>query len=643
MSSNHRQWSIAEFERERSHLCDWLKSTVVRAIEEGKRRILVRAPVKSGKRQMVEYLAMRDNTHNPTRKHTFLTAWHRTADEEQRAELKCYGIDVFSGITGKKKDDYNNKIRVTIQSAPKVKLIIHIDECDHGTAELQVLADIWREWRDNTNVVFILYSATPEEVIYSGEIDSEHEEMMGDLIEGEDECEGARFDYTPVETFCGPAKFLDEKLVVEARPFFEKVVDIDIGAPHRYRLTQQGRQLIDELREQMKVDRKRNILMLRLSYDTEDNDTIKPNTKKEPKESKKAIHQFLKNLHMFAELTDCQVYVDKDEKPPGMSKLCEAQKIGWSRATYWRGITTEYPVIIVNDQTCSRSTELAVHDRIFAYHDYRRTITFTVCSQAFERPNHYSTKYPSGFQRIRIYCHMKTMLLSAGRISYEEYIKKPEWTMKKQYNSDMYQIVKNDRTRSVHRDHPTPMTQSKATNVLLDLGCDKTYTKLSARVTGKIDDEIVIQSVFVPCSSADEFDNLRRQGALNGKDGRGPRDNLFDKYSTNPENPAEPQQQQFECNIRSERKVRTVEEVKHEHWGISQRHQTRRHICYNDEDGVCGVLIQMFDGYREVDTLTNRNSMYRPKQKRYSEAASRAAADTSSENGHDTNTDTDTD
>ena len=643
MSSNHRQWSIAEFERERSHLCDWLKSTVVRAIEEGKRRILVRAPVKSGKRQMVEYLAMRDNTHNPTRKHTFLTAWHRTADEEQRAELKCYGIDVFSGITGKKKDDYNNKIRVTIQSAPKVKLIIHIDECDHGTAELQVLADIWREWRDNTNVVFILYSATPEEVIYSGEIDSEHEEMMGDLIEGEDECEGARFDYTPVETFCGPAKFLDEKLVVEARPFFEKVVDIDIGALHRYRLTQQGRQLIDELREQMKVDRKRNILMLRLSYDTEDNDTIKPNTKKEPKESKKAIHQFLKNLHMFAELTDCQVYVDKDEKPPGMSKLCEAQKIGWSRATYWRGITTEYPVIIVNDQTCSRSTELAVHDRIFAYHDYRRTITFTVCSQAFERPNHYSTKYPSGFQRIRIYCHMKTMLLSAGRISYEEYIKKPEWTMKKQYNSDMYQIVKNDRTRSVHRDHPTPMTQSKATNVLLDLGCDKTYTKLSARVTGKIDDEIVIQSVFVPCSSADEFDNLRRQGALNGKDGRGPRDNLFDKYSTNPENPAEPQQQQFECNIRSERKVRTVEEVKHEHWGISQRHQTRRHICYNDEDGVCGVLIQMFDGYREVDTLTNRNSMYRPKQKRYSEAASRAAADTSSENGHDTNTDTDTD
>jgi hypothetical protein len=83
-----------------------------------------------------------------------------------------------------------------------------------------------------------------------------------------------------------------------------------------------------------------------------------------------------------------------------------------------------------------------------------------------------------------------------------------------------------------------------------------------------------------------------------------------------------------------------VEEVKHEHWGISQRHQTRRHICY-DEDGVCGVLIQMFNGYHEVDTITCHKSMYRPKQKRSSPAA--AIADTSSEDGDDTDTDTDTD
>jgi hypothetical protein len=638
--TQHRQWSVALFERDRAHLCDWLKITVVQAIEQGKRRILIRAPVKSGKRQMVEYLAMRDNATNPTRQHKFLTAWHRKADEDQRAELKCYGIEVFSGITGKKKEDYNAKIRATLQSDPRVTLIIHIDECDHGSAERQVLAEIWREWRDNANVIFILYSATPEEVIYSGEIDSENEEMMGDLIEGEDECESARFDYTPPETFCGPAKFLDAGLVYEARPFFEKA--LELGAQHRYRLTTQGRQVMDDLRKQIQLDierqrldrtwKVRNILMLRISYDTDDeNDTT--SSKPKSKQDKKAIHQFLKNLHMFPEeeLGDCQIYVDKDEAPPGMSDLCVDQKIQWSNPKYWDGITESRPVIIINDQTCSRSTELAAHDRIFAYHDYRRTITFSVCSQASERPNHYSTKYSGVFQRIRIYCHEKTMLLSAGRISHDEYIEPPQWMMKKQYNAETYQIVKNDRTRRLHPDHPNPMTEADAKAVLLDLKCDKIYTKLSARVRGKIDDEIIIHSVFVPCSSAEEFDRLRSQGLLDGKNGRGPRDNLFEKYSPNPENP----DKRFECSIRSTRKVRTVEEVEFEHWGINEKHTTRRHICYN-QDGVCGVLLQTFNGYREVDTLTCHKSMYRPKQKSSSSPASAPAS-----SSDDTDTDTD--
>ena len=619
-------------------MCDWLKATVVQAIEQGKRRILIRAPVKSGKRQMVEYLAMRDNTTNPTRKHKFLTAWHRKADEDQRVELKCYGIEVFSGITGKKKEDYNAKIRTTLQSDPRVTLIIHIDECDHGSAERQVLAEIWREWRDNANVIFILYSATPEEVIYSGEIDSENEEeeMIEDLV-----IEGVRFDYTPPETFCGPERFLDAGLVHEARPFFEKA--LELGAAHRYRLTTQGRQLMDDLRKQIqldierqRLDRKwkvRNILMLRISYDTDDENhtTSKPKSKQD----KKAIHQFLKNLHMFPEeeLGDCQIYVDKDEAPPGMSDLCVDQKIQWSNPKYWDGITESRPVIIINDQTCSRSTELAAHDRIFAYHDYRRTITFSVCSQAFERPNHYYTKYSSGFQRIRIYCHEKTMLLSAGRISYDEYIEPPQWMMKKQYNAETYQIVKNDRTRRLHPDHATPLTQSQASAVLLDLKCDKQSTRLSTRVKGKIDEETKIHSMFVPCSSAEEFERLRREGQLNGKDRRGPRAgyNPFEIYLPNSENPG-----RFQCSIRGERKVRTVEEVEFEHCGINEKHTTRRHICYN-QDEVCGVLIQSFDGYREVDTLTSHRSMYRPKQK----SSSPAPAPDASSGGDDTDTDTD--
>lgn len=608
--SQHRQWSISRFEKERYHLCDWLQSTVIEAIEQGTRRILVRAPVKSGKRQMVEYLAMRDHSSIPTRKHIYLTAWHRKADEEQRAELKCYDIEVFSGITGKKKEDYNTKISTTLQTTPQLTLIIHIDECDHGSAERQVLAEIWREWHDNARIIFILYSATPEEVIYSGEIDDE--EMIDDLV-----VKGVRFDYTPPETFCGPAKFLDEGLVYEARPFFEKV--LELGAQHRFRITEQGRQIMTDLREQMKVDRRRNILMLRLSYDTDDNDTAaKPKTKQD----KKAIHQFLKNLHMFPELKDCQIYVDKDEAPPGMNDLlCEAQKIGWSRDTYWRGITTEYPVIVVNDQTCSRSTELAVHDRIFAYHDYRRTITFSVCSQAFERPNHYSTKYSSGFQPIRIYCHEKTMLLSAGRISYDEYIH-IEWVMRKQNKTEMFQIKKNDHTKAIHPDYPNPMTEADANKALLELRCDKKDTKLSTRVKGTIEEESKIDRQFVPCKNAAEFNRLRQEGRLNGKHGNRPRDNLFEKFKPDSENP----DQRFQCKLRDEQKARTMEELLREKWAVSKNHPTHRHICYN-EDGVCGVLILSFDGYCEVDTLTADNSMYCPRKLKNEDSSSSGDSD----------------
>jgi len=644
-ASHHRQWSVADFERDRTHLCEFLKGPI-QAIEQGKRRILIRAPVKSGKRQMVEYLAMRDNTSHPTRKHKFLTQWHRKADEDQRAELKCYGIEVLSGITDKKKDDYNNKIRDTLNSDPRVTLIVHIDECDHGSGIRQAMAHIWRTWREDERVIFILYSATPEEVIYSREIaeigtaaaaaeNGDDEEMM------EEFGEGVRFDYTPQDTFCGPARFLDAGLVFESRPFFEKVPQPQppAGAPQLppfFRLTVQGREIIANLRREVETgNSRRNILLIRLSYG--DNDMAKPNAKEN-----KAIYQFLRNIRMFTELEDCLVYVDKDEQPSGIDRDVISQKIQWSNPKWWRGLTTECPIIIVHDQTFSRSTEYACHDRTFATHDYRNQITFSISSQAVERMNHYSTRYASGFQPIQIYCHRKTLLLSAGRISYEEFLYN-EWEMKKvqqpgqrrrlgnqpqeqpqeqpqqqppqqppRLQQPMFRIQRSDKTnpRRIHPDHPNPMTEAEARAVLMDLGCEKRPPKLSARVTGDIDDQVIIDSREVPCASAAEFERLAQEGQLNGRDGRGPAPgrNPFESYAPNPED----LDRRFKSNIRGVRKARTVAEVEHERWGINAIYHTRRHICYN-EDGECVVLIQSFDGYREVDGLTTQGSMYRPR------------------------------
>jgi hypothetical protein len=614
-SGGHRQWSVAEFERDRPHLCDFLKNGPIRAIESGKRRILIRAPVKSGKRQMVEYLAMRDNTVHPTRKHIFLTQWHRKADENQRAELKCYGIDVFSGINNKKKEDYNAKIHQTLISDPRITLIIHIDECDHGSGIRQALAQIWTKWRDDTRIIFILYSATPEEVIYSGEIGDENEadeEMM------EEFGQGVRFDYIPLPTFCGPARFLDEGLVFESRPFFEKVP----GTP-AVRLSEQAKNITADLQNEIQRNRRRNVLLLRLSYG--DNDTEKPTAKEN-----KAIYQFLKNIDMFPELSGFAIYVDKDEEPSGNDRIT-ALKIPWSRENDFKKlITTEDPVIIVYDQTFSRSTELACHDRIFATHDYRNQITFSISSQAVERMNHYSTKYedsetkkyvPSGFQPVRIYCHRKTLLLSAGRISYEAFLYN-EWEMKRvserrqrrlgnqdqQQQPPMFLIQKSDSTREIHPNYPDSMTEAEARAALIELGCEKRPSKLSARVAGDIDNTVQIDSRQVPCSSAAQFEQLAQDGQLNGNDGNRPRVNPFESYAPDPED----LDRRFKSNIRGVRKPRTVEEVLHENWGINERTRTRRSICYTEE-GQCVILIQSFNGTQEVDNLTAVGSMYRPR------------------------------
>jgi hypothetical protein len=612
-----KQWSVADFERDRQHLCEFMKGPIS-AIENGLRRILIRAPVKSGKRQMVEYLAMRDNTSHPTRKHKLLTQWHRRADEDQRDELNCYGIEVLSGITCKKKEDYNFKISETLRIDLSVTLIIHIDECDHGSGIRQAMSEIWRKWRENSRIIFILYSATPEEVIYSGEIPDNNdplETIDNDRVSIIEEIEeGARFDYKPPPTFCGPAKFLDEGLVFESRPFFENVP----SSQNKFRLSDQGKAIVVELISNIENNSRRNIVLLRLSYSNVGNE--KSNSKEN-----KAIYQFMKNLHMFPELNNFLIYVDKDEKLKGIHPRVISEKIQWSNSEYWRGKAVGIPTLIVLDQTFSRSTEPACHHCTFALHDYRNQINFSVSSQAVERMNHYTTKYPSGFQSIRVYCYYKTFLLSAGRISYEEFLH-TEWIMKKIQQrgnrqphpiQEMFKIHKNDNTHEIHPDYPNPMYESEAKVILMNLGCEKRPSTLSTRVKGSIDEKVKIMVKFVPCASSVEFERLKQEGQLNGYKGSlnnymesPPANNLFEnnRYIPDPEE----LDRRFKSNIRGVYKSRTRDEVERERWGINQYTLTRRHICY-DEHGECGILIQMFDGYIEVDCLTAYGSMYVPR------------------------------
>lgn len=585
-------WSVSQFETYRPLLTDFLNSRVRKFLDSYEcRRILIEAPVKSGKREMVEYLAMRDEAHNPTRVHAFISAFHRVADETQREELEKHNLKIFSL---KKKVDVDKClawIHSHINSGKQV--VLHIDECDFGSGSRQMLCKIYRTTHNNISVTIIMYSATPQEVLFSGEIETpneinhEYQEMMDEIIHT-----GERIIYTPPENFCGPSTFLDAGLIIEAIPFFYKNGSNLI-------LSDQGRIIMSDLRRSCVSGSRRNILMLRLSYSdicSNRSNSVKTN---------KAIHQFLNGFHTISELDNCLIYADKDDKEMPRVDGILMEKIQWSNKTFWDAKRHDIPIIVVMDQTCSRSTELACHDRLYALHDFRNKVTFSTSSQALERVNHYSDKY-DGFQPIQVYGHKKTFELSARRISYDTYLN-VEWVKKKidvrrGLGEACFIIRSAFGERELHPSYPNPMTEDECDRALQEIGCFS-EVNVSPRVKGNISRIPVYGCEFIPCNKdsfplvkaeleqrflfhrfMDPFINSEAHGLENGKYKGYLRGWSILDYET---------------------QVQTQPG-----WGVTEENP-RLTICY--QGNILGIAVRYYTGITEErDTLITIKSMYKP-------------------------------
>ena len=58
MPEPDKPWPVAEFEKQRAHLTHFVREDILPLLESAEcHRIIVRAPVKCGKREMVEYIA----------------------------------------------------------------------------------------------------------------------------------------------------------------------------------------------------------------------------------------------------------------------------------------------------------------------------------------------------------------------------------------------------------------------------------------------------------------------------------------------------------------------------------------------------------------------------------------------------------
>jgi hypothetical protein len=140
------------------------------------------------------------------------------------------------------------------------------------------------------------------------------------------------------------------------------------------------------------------------------------------KKSKKNIFQFIQNASACDDLEGIGLFAAKEEsylEDRMEEKGFLSGHIDWSSKRYWEKHAVGKPWIMVIDQTASRSTEFKCHDRIFAYHDYRKQIVYSTICQAQQRVNHYEQTY-GGFQPIRVYGHKPSWQASARLISYSD-------------------------------------------------------------------------------------------------------------------------------------------------------------------------------------------------------------------------------
>jgi hypothetical protein len=581
---------VSAFETHRALLTDFVKAKIQPHIDSGEcNRILIRAPVKSGKREIVEYIAMRDFTKNPRRVHAFVSAFHRVADKDQRAELEIHNLKVFSITTRTKADDF--LVWFAEQLAAGKHVVIHLDESDFASGENQTLSPVYDAIRSQENTIVNMYTATDPEIHYSGEVGDPAQDIVDEMHPHNG---GIRVEYEPPASFCGPARFLDAGLIFNATRFYTKTAD------GRLVLTPQGLDIVRGLKEASAAGTGRNILVLRLS------------TGEANKKEYKDIYQFLQLWHTIPELADCLIYADKDIKAiPNAVDVTKTQ-IQWSNKTFWKGLTKVEPIIIVIDQTSTRSTEWACHDRMYALHDFRKQITFTTVSQADERVNHYETKYVGGFQPIKVYGHRKTWELSAGRIGNATYLNN-EWEAKllskkeierKKLEGSHFLIRKPSTPHEIHPDYPLPVNESEKDRILELLCCHAKVT-LSARVIGGVREIPVCKLEFHPCTN-ETFLELKSQLAV-----RFPTHRFNNSFTESHARMLLNQNQRYEGYLRGWRVMDYDTDIlsrKYTFTGVAKGHP-RLAICYSS--GILGIALNYDTGEKVAkNTLEAFRSMY---------------------------------
>jgi hypothetical protein len=344
---------------------------------------ILSAPVKSGKRGAVEISALI----NPSKKHIFITALMRKADKNQFTELESFGIMVNTINNSGNKDICISNIDNHLKTQ---KIIIHLDELDYGCGERQLVSYIWSKYKNNDDVEFIIYSATPQVA------------MVEFLVETGDDIKHKTYKFIPPQSYYGIKRYIDDGKFQEASNFIKTDDDDDENdGDCNIKFTSQGKKLIKDLTDATENQNDpRHISVLRLAG------TMKIRNKK---------------VQKFTYMKENQKYIEDTYKIRLKFGGSDDNNIEWDNKPFWDDLSATRPFIIVINQTSGRSTEWSCHDKLVWFHTARTEFTpNSTRHQDQERPAHYICKYKTPVD-MTIYGDLLCAQYSSEKISLEDY------------------------------------------------------------------------------------------------------------------------------------------------------------------------------------------------------------------------------
>jgi hypothetical protein len=317
--------------------------------------IVIKAEEKTGKREMVEIIALLTSK---DKENSYFTAFNAKSIDVQIDEIERYGVRAVKC----------NRIEKMHEQVEELECgsIVHVDELDYGSGKLQSLSPLITA----VNFTKIFYSATTHEL---------EKEMKGTNYK--------LFTFRPHENYRGAEWFLDNELVRESQPF---VVSED-NASEEW-LTEHGEGLTKMLTDEKPVGIVR--LTKRGVYKS-----IKERFEKESGENKEG--RYTDKLGMDYIFVDSKV--KETFNPAKIGEITKKTLIFinqcWRRSTELKG----------------HGKIRFMHDNRMISHKGRSGVAYSSLSQAVSRAKHYDKEG----HKIIIYTDENAFKISCGKVSGE--------------------------------------------------------------------------------------------------------------------------------------------------------------------------------------------------------------------------------